>query len=56
MSKERVLLNKDFSWEELADLERDVYECIEYAEPKIPGEYSGTIKVLVTYEESNDDE
>lgn len=44
----KILLEKDYSWEELCDLERDVYEAVEYAEG-IPGEYEGVIRVTMEY-------
>lgn len=48
---EQKLLEKDYSWEELSDLERDVSEAIEYSDPKIPGEFKGIIRVVITYKE-----
>jgi len=48
--KEQIfLLQKDYSWEELSDLERDVYEAVEYNDYDIPGEYEGTIRVTMEY-------
>ena len=41
------IMNREYSWEELADLERDVSEAI--SDAPIPGEYEGTIRVAIVY-------
>jgi len=43
-----VLMEREYSWEELADLERDVSEAI--SEGPFPGEFSGRVVVKITYE------
>lgn len=48
MKEPKVLLEKEYcGFESASDIERDVSEAIE----KLTGEFSGTIKVVVTYEE-----
>ena len=48
--KKKILLDKEYGWEDTCDAEEDVSYAIDYIE-KIDGEFSGTIKVTVTYEE-----
>lgn len=43
------LINKAYAWEEINDLERDIMEAIE--DSGLPGEFTGTIRVIMTYEE-----
>lgn len=47
------LLNKEYSAEELCDIERDVAECYDKltAEPDEYGFVPGNFKVVITYEE-----
>lgn len=59
----KVIFKKDYSgFESIYDLSRDINEMWEksYDEEKnkvldsIPGEFQGTVKVLITYEENDE--
>ena len=47
----KTLLDKNYDWESLFDVERDVYEAIEYGDFSEDEEFKGTIKIVITYEE-----
>lgn len=42
-------------FEAIADLGRDIYEMWDYLEQPIPGEFQGTVKVIVEYIEEKED-
>jgi len=47
-----VILEKEYyGFEDASDLERDVVEAIDGLEEDISSEFTGTIKVVMTYEE-----
>lgn len=50
----KVFEKEYYGFESLYDMERDVSEAIEYSDVKIPGEFQGTIKVTITYDDSED--
>lgn len=51
--KENKVLTKSYSWENLTDIEEDIFYALnDYAEEQgIPAEFTGRLVVTVTYEE-----
>lgn len=48
--KEKILLNKSYSWEDANDLERDISEVADkVADSQHNDEWEGEIKVTITY-------
>jgi len=55
--KSRIVFQKRYDWESLYDLESDMIEAFNDSNPKmegIPGEFTGTIIVTMTYEEDEE--
>ena len=48
----KLLLDKDYDWESLADLQRDIYE-LDFGD--IPGEFKGTVNVKIVYTEDENE-
>lgn len=45
----KQIFKKEYDWESLFDLERDIIEAVE--ESDLDGEFTGTITVTIKYEE-----
>ena len=43
LEQEEVLLEKEYTWESLADIEQDIFWALD----SMPGEFDGTIKIKV---------
>ena len=43
LKKDEVLLEKEYTWESLADIEQDIFWALD----SMPGEFNGTIKIKV---------
>jgi len=43
--EKKILMDKEYSWESCNDIEEDVYWELQ----KLPGEFEGTIRIIVEY-------
>lgn len=48
------ILKKSYSYEEIIDLEEDIYEAMDRT--NIPGDYEGLLTITVTYSEDQENE
>tara|TARA_R110002096_G_scaffold322432_3_gene516487 strand:- start:400 stop:561 length:162 start_codon:yes stop_codon:yes gene_type:complete len=52
MTKQQIL-KQEYCWESVVDIERDVYEAVELV--GLPGEFTGTLRVIVEYIKETDE-